>query len=893
MLRLRTRSRPFADGEWSKILAPGRERKFFSFALPLRGLVGLLALAATAGGVTALLGWLLGIEGLLQPWPGFKPISFNTALALIASGGGLWLALRQNSKTARRAALVLGWLVFALGLVTGVEHLLGWNLHIDQLFWNALSIQANPVRMAWETAAFFVFAGLFLILSGAGGKAGAWLRPAAAFAANLLSQVAILNLIFGNRQQAPVLQTAVALLALSLGMLFFPSKSGPLAPLLNWSAGGRILRRLFPAAILGPLITGWAYETATGSGKMNSDFGIILMILGYGAVLVLITVWTANSLDSVDLWLSAVAESSEDAIVGMDAAGRIVTWNHGAETLYGYTAEEAVGHSMRMLTPPDRRPEQRQLLERVLHGESIRQQDTVRLRKDGSLVSVSVSASALRNARGEIAGCSVVARDITAREAAEKEIRELNRNLERRVEQRTAELRESEHRVRRRLDAILSPEGDVSSLELIDVLDLEAIQPLFDDLARLTGILLAIVDLKGNVLVTTPWQDICAKFHRVHPESCKNCVESDCQLSAGVPAGELKIYKCKNNMWELATPIMLGSRHIGNLFTGQYLFDDDPVDPDVFIAQARKYGFVEAEYLAALHRVPRVSRERVESFMRAYSKLASVLSSVGLSRVKLAQSMAESTRANAELKASIAELERFAYSVSHDLRAPLRHLEGFLTLLARRSYAALDEQGKHYIDNTLQASQRMGRLIDELLQFSRLGRAEMRKILVDPNPIVDAVTKELEPESRDRVIRWRIEELPPVMADPTMLRQVFANLLGNALKFTRRRDVAEIRVGFCTGENGEPVISVEDNGAGFDMRYPDKLFQVFQRLHGEDEFEGTGIGLANVRRIVERHGGAVWAEGDVNAGAKFHFSLPQGCGSKGETHEYASANSAD
>ena len=145
---------------------------------------------------------------------------------------------------------------------------------------------------------------------------------------------------------------------------------------------------------------------------------------------------------------------------------------------------------------------------------------------------------------------------------------------------------------------------------------------------------------------------------------------------------------------------------------------------------------------------------------------------------------------------------------------------------------------------------------------------------------------------RDRAIHWEVEELPPVLADQGMLRQALANLLGNALKFTRNRAVAEIRIGSQGGADGELTIFVEDNGAGFDMQYYNKLFQVFQRLHREDEFEGTGIGLANVRRIVERHGGMVWAEGAVGVGAKFYFSLPQRCDSKGETHELVEAHSA-
>jgi light-regulated signal transduction histidine kinase (bacteriophytochrome) len=280
-----------------------------------------------------------------------------------------------------------------------------------------------------------------------------------------------------------------------------------------------------------------------------------------------------------------------------------------------------------------------------------------------------------------------------------------------------------------------------------------------------------------------------------------------------------------------------------------------------------------------------VSRERVETGMAFYARLAGLLSQIGYSGIKLSRAMSETTRVNGELVASSKELESFAYSVSHDLRAPLRHLDGFLSLLSKRSYASLAGQGKHYIDCVLEASQRMGRLIDELLQFSRLGRSEPHKMPVNLNGVVNEVRKELEPETRGRTIEWEISTMPLVSADLGMLRQVVENMVGNALKFTRHRDEARIVIGSRVEADGEIVIFVRDNGAGFDMRYYNKLFQVFQRLHGEDEFEGTGIGLANVRRMVERHGGRVWAEGEVGVGAAFYFSLPAETAESGEENE--------
>jgi light-regulated signal transduction histidine kinase (bacteriophytochrome) len=342
-----------------------------------------------------------------------------------------------------------------------------------------------------------------------------------------------------------------------------------------------------------------------------------------------------------------------------------------------------------------------------------------------------------------------------------------------------------------------------------------------------------------------------------------------------VACGDFKLYKCKNNMWDAVTPIMLGDRHIGNLFSGQFFFEDEEVDELVFIQQARKYGFDERQYIDALGRVPRVRREDVRAAMSFYGNLAKLLLQLGHSGVKLARAMTETTQINTQLGESVKELEAFAYSVSHDLRAPLRHLDGFLSLLSRRSYSNLDEQAKHYVDCTLEASQRMGVLIDDLLQFSRLGRAEMQKGSVDLNVIVNEMRRELEPATSGRTIEWHVEPLPTVAADTTMMRQVLGNLLGNAVKFTRNCPIADIQIGSRVTSDGEVVIYVRDNGAGFDMQYYKKLFQVFQRLHGEQEFEGTGIGLANVRRMVERHGGRVWAEGTVGVGATFYFSLPQ------------------
>jgi K+-sensing histidine kinase KdpD len=227
-----------------------------------------------------------------------------------------------------------------------------------------------------------------------------------------------------------------------------------------------------------------------------------------------------------------------------------------------------------------------------------------------------------------------------------------------------------------------------------------------------------------------------------------------------------------------------------------------------------------------------------------------------------------------DLETSNNELESFAYSVSHDLRAPLRHVVGYSELLQRQASSLLDEKSRRYTQTILEASKRMGNLIDDLLAFSRIGRAETKKTLVSLDQLVKDVVAEIGQDTTGRDIVWKIHPLPVCYGDRSMLRLVIFNLLSNAVKFTRMRVQAEIEVG-CVDRENEVEVSVRDNGAGFDMQYVDKLFGVFQRLHLPEEFEGTGIGLATVRRIIHRHGGEVRAQGGVDQGATLYFSLPK------------------
>jgi signal transduction histidine kinase len=266
------------------------------------------------------------------------------------------------------------------------------------------------------------------------------------------------------------------------------------------------------------------------------------------------------------------------------------------------------------------------------------------------------------------------------------------------------------------------------------------------------------------------------------------------------------------------------------------------------------------ELTLSIHETSRLLRAREDEARQHVTKLATVNHQLEL-------------RA-AELAIVNEELEAFSYSVSHDLRAPLRHVTGFATLLHHAAGSRLEEKETRYLRTIVDAATRMGRLIDDLLTFSRMGRAPVERRPVSLNAIVAEALEQVPQSSAASPIEWTVHTLPEVDGDPALLQQVFVNLFTNAIKYSSGREHPAIEVGTQADTPGETVVYVRDNGVGFDMAYVHKLFGVFQRLHSSDVFEGTGIGLANVRRIVHRHGGRAWAEGAVDAGATFYFSLP-------------------
>jgi PAS domain S-box-containing protein len=674
-----------------------------------------------------------------------------------------------------------------------------------------------------------------------------------------------------------------------------------------------------------------------------------------------------------------------------------------------------------------------------------------------------------------------------------------------------------EERMRPEMDTVSHDDRNLkeeAEQDIRSIVDFEVIQELMNHFYRITKIGMAILDLKGNILVATGWQEICTKFHRMHPKTLANCIESDTYLSQNVQQGNYTMYKCKNNIWDIVTPVIANGKHIANLFLGQFFFSDEVPDYNIFNLQAEMYGFDKDKYLEALAKVPRWSRERVNNVMDFYTQFARLVAKLSISNMKLknaynegkqmAKALEESEelfrllmehspvyvffkdldartlrlsknyedllgrpfneligktmeelfppelakrmeiddqnilregksievieefndrvylttkfpiikdgktsmlagftiditdrkhaeerieslakfpdenpnpvmrvskdgtiiyankassliisiwgrqagdklpeklrhvaldsvrfnlrkeidieygkrifwllfvpiagadyanlyflditerrraeeaikKLNAELERRVQErtaslesankeLESFSYTVSHDLRAPLRGINGWSLALIEDYGDKLDEKALTYLNRVRSETQQMDQLIDDLLKLSRVTRTEMTLTQVDLSALTLTITGRYIKTDLLRQVNFTIQPGITATCDMHLLEIVIINLIDNAWKFTANQPVAEIKFG-ATTEKKKTIYFIEDNGVGFDMTFASKLFTPFQRLHKASEFPGTGIGLATVQHIIQRHGGRIWVESEPDKGATFYFTL--------------------
>lgn len=635
------------------------------------------AAVAVLGLLVLLAGWGLGVARSTTLIAGAAGMKANTALTLILEGVAL-MCLTSLRTAVQRAGQCLGIAGALIGGLSGLQHIFGIDLGIDELLVADETPSAFPGRMAPLTAANVVAMGLGLY---AARLPRVWMSHAPVLFVAFTSFVTLIGYGYGTSTLYSFgsygtvsFHTALAFVILAVGVIAVRDHDGITGILRGPGPGGQLARRFILLALLLPPTLGWLRLIGQQAGLYDTPFGVALFAVTLTVILLVVTISSAAWLDRSDLQrqrmlhdldsarrdalereinLAAVVDSSDDAIVGCSVTGTIRTWNGGAERLYGYTADEAIGQSIRILVPPELHSDLERMMTACASGENIRNVQTVRLAKGGTHVDVSISAAPIRSASGAVIGLSAIARDIR------------------------------------------------EQLQILRKLELQT----------------------------------------------------------------------------------------------------------------------------------------------------------------------------AELQRSNDELTQFAYVASHDLQEPLRMVASYTELLSSRYGDRLDDRGAKYMGYISEGALRMQRLIRELLTFARVGTRPNAHVPVHLNEVMTNVLRDLKPRVQSTKAEIVVADLPTVFGDDLQLGQVLQNLVGNAIKFHHADRPPRVKVE-AQRDGHMWCVSVEDNGIGIDMKFHDRVFEIFRRLHDRDSHEGTGVGLAIVKRIVERHGGRVWFESELGQHTTFRFTVP-------------------
>lgn len=562
--------------------------------------------------------------------------------------------------------------------------------------------------------------------------------------------------------------------------------------------------------------------------------------------------------EQIHFQANLVANVSE-AIIATDLQFIIQSWNPGAEAIYGWTAAEVIGQPLTKFLQIEFVDNTHEKSVPSIQERAYWNGEVVQSRRDGTKIPILSTVTALKDREGKPLGFVAVNRDMTEHKQAEKEL---------------AEALEREKLARAEAEAA---KEQISFLAEASGLLTET----FDYLGRLKQVAEIAVPRLGDWCAIDVL-DADGSAHRVavvHSDPAK--IELAYDMARRYPTdlnaprglyhvlrtGESELYP------EIPDSILVASAKDAEHLSLMRSLGLKSAMIVPFHARGQNFGAITLVAADSGRRYTNRDLELIQDLARRAALLidnARLYQEAQGLNAELEQRVRERT---ALLEAANKELEAFSYSVSHDLRSPLRHISGYVQLLQMRK-SDLDAKSLHYLDTIADAARRMGALIDDLLAFSRIGSAEMHRTTIRLGELVHSSIAELQPETKGRKIEWVIAPLPDIQGDPSLLRLVVSNLLSNAVKYTRPRREATIEIG-STADTRESVIFIRDNGVGFDMRYVDKLFGVFQRLHRAEDFEGTGIGLANARRIIQRHGGRTWAEGELDRGATFYFSIPK------------------
>lgn len=556
-----------------------------------------------------------------------------------------------------------------------------------------------------------------------------------------------------------------------------------------------------------------------------------------------------------ELKFKGLLESAPDAIVITSSDGIITIVNAQTEHIFGYNRNEIIGKEIELLIP------KRYQQKHVGHRQQYVANPKVRAmgagmalfgtRKDGSEFPVEVSLSPMKLEDGELLIMSAI-RDITKQKETEAEIKKINENLERIVSERTRELQEAlENEKAIRLEMLQNQ----SRLKLLTEIG-EILASSLNISRTLKIISDKLLESYADIISFDQFEDDGSLTNMVSNTSSVNIIQH-------LATNEIKTAQ-QNKEPVLVTDIDSGITNSGK---GSAIIVPLLIDSNV-------YGI----FSLATTTPQKTFREKdlelaneIGRRIALYIEKANLYRELQNANSELEQRVEKRTL---ELEAINKELEAFSYSVSHDLRAPLRSIDGFSNKILKDHSSGFNDQAQDYFNRIMNASRKMGILIDDLLKLARLSRVEMRFETINLSEIANNILQELKESNPERIAEVEIKENMVENADRNLIHIALLNLLGNAWKYSKNKPVTQIEFGFSLKE-GSKVYFIKDNGVGFDMRYVDKLFGAFQRLHSVAEFEGTGIGLATVQRIIRRHHGNIWAESEINRGSTFYFTLNQ------------------
>ncbi|MEP6675424.1 MAG: PAS domain S-box protein [Ferruginibacter sp.] len=894
----------------------------------------MLAILVLVIASAVLIGWQFDMLFLRRPIPNLVAMNPVTASAFILAAVALLLLAPENTSRQRgTAGRILAALVLFVGLAKITALVSGLNIHIDYLLFpdkiTSTRTAGSANGMAPNTAICFILAGLSLLLLHV--ETGNKKLPVH-FTALLMGMTGLLSILgylykveaFYSvlRYISMAIHSAICFLLLAIAILFANPGKGIMKDFTSVFSGSITARLLVPAAIIIPTVLGLLRLHGNWMGLYSNEFGVAIFALSTIIAFLCLIWYNTILLNRRDLqkrsaedelkasmqqisYFAEIIEKTSDGVVSFTPDFKIKSWNKGAEVIYGLKREEVIGKSSREVFKQDYTIAELDSLREQLIRQGYWNGEFTQYRADGSAVSCLLSTTELKDETGTLTGYVVIAKDITVQKMENEKLKiseERFRLLVNNVKDQAIFMLDDLGRVASWNTAAQNMQGYTAE----------------EVIGKTTELFYTEDDIKTKV----PATNLSMARKNGHFEKKGWRVRKDGSVfwanvgytalydDKGKQRGYSKVIKDITEGKKAEEQIAYLARLLED--SGDAIFS---TDVSFCIKSWNKaaelfFGYSAAEVInqpvADIVR-PQISDEEREELRDNMRKMGGwrgevvylkkdgtplvVLISNAATRnekeeidgfVTICRDISTRKKLEEKLKRSNEELEAFSYSVSHDLRAPLRAIIGFSSILEEDYGSLMDDEAKRITHVIKSNTQKMGLLIDDLLNFSRMGRHEIMKAVINCNEMINDIIKELHPENSDK-IKWIIHPLPPVTGDLNMMRQVWLNLISNAIKYSGKTAQPVIEIGSFKKQGQQPVFFIKDNGVGFDQQYAGKLFKVFQRLHSVYEFEGTGVGLAIIEKIISKHGGTVWAEGKPGDGACFYFSIPESLENINET----------